>query len=76
MIHAANPVLNQAPQPLDGIGVNVAFDVDAIGMLDVLLRGLQVEPTRVARLRLGGSVIVRRPGAQARVVFREGFARR
>jgi hypothetical protein len=34
MIHAANPVLNQAPEPFDGVGVNVSLNVDAAGMLD------------------------------------------
>jgi hypothetical protein len=34
MIDTANTVLNQAPQALNGVGVNVSFDVDARGMLD------------------------------------------
>src|SRR5580693_4080197 len=34
MIDATNPVLNQTPQALDGVGVNVALHVDARGMLD------------------------------------------
>src|SRR5579872_5341158 len=41
MIHAANPVLNQTPKALDGIGVNVAFDVDASRMFDVAMPILQ-----------------------------------
>jgi hypothetical protein len=41
MIHAANPVLDQAPKPFHGIGVNVAFDVHAIGMLDSAVSVLQ-----------------------------------
>src|ERR1700686_1571688 len=41
MIHAANPILNQAPKPFDGIGVNVAFDVHAIGVLDSAVPILQ-----------------------------------
>lgn len=47
MVHAANPILNQTPKTLNGIGVNVAFDVDATGMLDSAMTILQRNPVIV-----------------------------
>jgi hypothetical protein len=34
MVYATNSILNQAPKTFDGVGVNIAFDVHAAGMLD------------------------------------------
>src|SRR5690348_10340696 len=34
MVHATYTALNQAPKAFDGVGVNVAHDVDASGVID------------------------------------------
>lgn len=38
VIHSTNAALDEAPEALDGVGVNIAHDVDFGGVVDAAMR--------------------------------------